>query len=192
MKVCVVGTHGVGKTSFASKMFSHAIASGLNTRFIHEVARDCPFGINSAMTEQSTQWIISNQIARELFAESRHPSLTICDRGSFDASMYARAFFKEMGETTESLIRSSLLWSSSYDKIFYIKPCDRKIVDDGVRDTDIEFQRKVDYQFEEAIRLLKFDRAEESVITMISDDVSRDFKNFFNELFYELTHARKH
>jgi nicotinamide riboside kinase len=191
MKVCMVGTHGVGKTTLASKMFAHAIDKGINVRLIHEVARDCPFGINQAMTQQSTKWIISNQMSRELFAESRQASLIICDRGSFDASMYARAFFRDIEESTETLIRASLAWASSYDKIYYIKPSARPIIADGVRDTDIDFQRKVDAKFEDAIRLLRIDLPRETIVTMISDDVQRDLKNYFNELFERVEDVRK-
>jgi GTPase SAR1 family protein len=193
MKICVIGTHGVGKTSFASRMFSHAISSGIDARLIHEVARDCPFGINQYMTVDTTRWIITNQIARELFAESKRPKLIVCDRGAMDASMYARSFFKDIDDVTDSLIRASLDWMSTYDKIFYIKPSSRStIVADGVRDTDVDYQLKVNLAFEDALRFLRIDYPEDKIITMLSDDIRRDFKNFFEELFHGLNNVRKH
>lgn len=50
MKIAIVGTHGIGKTTLAYQIACEAKKKGKNATVINEIARRCPFPLNDEQT----------------------------------------------------------------------------------------------------------------------------------------------
>jgi thymidylate kinase len=146
MKIAIIGTHGVGKTTLAYQMVAEAKKRGKNACVIHEVARSCPFPLNDDFNVDGAHWIITSQINRELDAKAQKSDFIVCDRSAYDPICYLEA----RNFTVQNCIQLEAFayeWMKTYDHIFYSIPSWQKIVDDGIRSTDIDFQKTVDEQF---------------------------------------------
>ncbi|HLE36227.1 MAG TPA: AAA family ATPase, partial [Candidatus Acidoferrales bacterium] len=87
MKLALIGTHGVGKTTLAYETCSLLKKADHNVELVTEVARRSPFPVNEATTLESQLWILHGQIAAELDAAARAPHV-ICDRSVLDNYCY--------------------------------------------------------------------------------------------------------
>jgi len=87
LKLALIGTHGVGKTTLAYETCSLLKKSGANVELVTEVARQSPFPVNEATTLEGQLWILHAQIAAELEAARRAPQV-ICDRAVLDNYCY--------------------------------------------------------------------------------------------------------
>ncbi len=141
MKVAFIGTHGVGKTTLC-----YDLAAGLKKRarsgeLVRVVARDCPLPINRHTTVRAQAWILHTQIAAELEAEAR-ADVVCCDRAVLDNFCYlkrAAAGDPHVG-LLEELVKA---WTPTYDVLFRV-PIAGELRFDGVRETDLAFQRDID------------------------------------------------
>ena len=88
MKIAVIGTHGVGKTTLVHMLATYAIRNAKKVSIIEEVVRDCPFPINDKSTIDWAYWLVTEQISRELSSEARKQDLIVCDRSAIDPVMY--------------------------------------------------------------------------------------------------------
>src|SRR5512145_1893549 len=78
MKLALIGTHGVGKTTLAYDICALRKKQGQNVELVTEVARRCPFPVNEGTTLEAQLWILHTQIADELAAGQRAQTV-ICD-----------------------------------------------------------------------------------------------------------------
>src|ERR1700723_2734827 len=83
LKLALVGTHGVGKTTLAYETCSLLKKADYNVELVTEVARRSPFPVNEGTTLDGQLWILHAQIAAELEASARAPHI-ICDRSVLD------------------------------------------------------------------------------------------------------------
>src|SRR6202451_4620084 len=87
LKLALIGTHGVGKTTLADELCSLLKKSQHNVELVTEVARHSPFPVNAATTIEGQLWILHAQIAAELDAGRRAPQV-IADRSVLDNYCY--------------------------------------------------------------------------------------------------------
>ena len=87
MKVALIGTHGVGKTTLAYEVCTGLKKAGHNVELVTEIARCSPFPVNEATTLEGQLWILHAQIAAELEAAQR-ARYVICDRAVLDNYCY--------------------------------------------------------------------------------------------------------
>lgn len=184
MKIGILGTHGVGKTTISSKLFSYCTERSKNVRIIHEVVRDCPFGLHDEQTIDTVSWITAKQIGLELDAKARGAEIIICDRTAVDPMMYLYAKEGVIDDDyAQKLSDLAHAWLSTYDKLIFIRPMDQQIRPDGFRSTDQKFQRQVDKEFEitlgEYTRLFPIERLH---ILYSGEIFDRDLTNFFTKL----------
>jgi hypothetical protein len=108
---------------------------------VREVARECPLPINRDTTVKAQAWILHTQIAWELQAEAK-AEVVVCDRAVLDNYCYLRraAPGEPHVKVLEGLVRA---WLPTYDVLFRV-PIVGDPRFDGVRDTDILFQREID------------------------------------------------
>ena len=66
MKLALIGTHGVGKTTLAYEICSLLKKAAHNVELVTEVAQRSPFPINEVTTLDGQLWILHAQIAKEL------------------------------------------------------------------------------------------------------------------------------
>ena len=139
MKIALIGTHGIGKTTLAHDIMTRLKKRGIDAGFLSEIVRECPFPVNENTTRKSQLWIMLMQIIKELEFEERYGVL-ICDRSVLDSyCYYAKKFGKS--EVLEPLIKKHL---ETYALIIKVPLRDGFLKDDKFRSTDKKFQKDID------------------------------------------------
>lgn len=146
MKIAIVGTHGIGKTTLAYQIACEAKKKGKNAMVISEVARRCPFPLNDEQTPDGAEWIIATQISRELSAIADGTEYIVCDRSAYDPICYLKAG-KHPARVYQAMRIYAEEWLKTYNKIFLVIPNGEEIIADGFRSVDEEFQRRVHKEF---------------------------------------------
>jgi hypothetical protein len=142
MKIALVGTHGVSKTTIAYELAGILKRRGATVELVTEVARECPFPLNEAATTSAFQWIIARQIQLEIEKSSR-AAVVVCDRSVLDNFAYYVRRFGRIGREAESLAGFCYSWMDSYDLLVRL-PVTEAPAEDGFRSTDVVFQREID------------------------------------------------
>jgi nicotinamide riboside kinase len=151
MKIAIIGTHGVGKTTLSYQIAAEAKKTGKNACVIQELARLCPFPINDGFSIEAAEWIITTQVSQELAAKARGNDCIICDRSAFDPILYlAVKPFNPM--SYEKLQHFAEEWLRSYDALILVKPVGQELIDDGIRSMDRDFYWEVNKKFMDYFR----------------------------------------
>lgn len=151
MKICIVGTHGTGKTSLSYKIADMAKQHKINVKIIQEVARSSPFPINHGMTEQSALWIYYAHYLKELEASKDHP-LIVSDRSILDSIVYAENKNINIDPYIIQVVNQQMC---DYDMIIFVRLDGTAIDNDGVRSIDEEFQKDIDKIFDKQLQPFK-------------------------------------
>jgi nicotinamide riboside kinase len=186
MKIAIIGTHGTGKTTLAYHIAAEAKSRGFNARLINECARDCPFPLNEKFDLKGAQWIVATQIQKELQAEASKANFIVCDRSAIDPVMYLKhSSTKDLNicnelyhhQSYECLYEFCNRWMITYDRIFFVIPTENKIVDDGVRSTDANFQKSIHELF--------FSYSDKISMNIVYDHqiLNKDFEPIYKEIF---------
>lgn len=138
MKLALIGTHGVGKTTLAFEICSLIKKADCNVELVTEVARQSPFPVNDATTLEGQLWILHAQITAELAASRRAPHV-ITDRAVLDNYCYLANKFGRQPQLEAWL----LWWMNSYSLLVGVPPLESKIPADGFRSQDRAFQRRI-------------------------------------------------
>lgn len=177
MKICVIGTHGVGKTTLAYEIATEAKRQNKNAIVINEIARNCPFPLNEGFTLQGAIWIITSQINKELTAIAEKNEVIVCDRSSYDPICYLR-LTNEHPKDYEKLENFAEEWMKTYEKIIFVTPSGLDIVNDGVRCINSDYQQAIHDEFSEFCR-----RHPKCIYMNASRIFSKDLQFLFTELF---------
>lgn len=147
MKIAVVGSHGVGKTTKVFELAKQYKLSNPNDKIgiIQENVNNCPYGINQRTDVLSQYWIISDQIKTEIEYSKKY-DITISDRSIFDPICYSMAcgLYKE----SEIFFNFTKHLGKTYNEIILLTDKNNYCFGDGFRDTDLEFRKKVNNNFE--------------------------------------------
>ena len=138
MKLALIGTHGVGKTTLAYEICSLLKKSGENVEIVTEVARRSPFPVNAATTFEGQLWILHVQIAAELDASRRAPHV-VCDRSVLDNYCYLVHKFGRQPQLEPWLA----WWMSTYDLLAGVPPLAGQLRPHGFRSQDVSFQLRI-------------------------------------------------
>ncbi|MGH7837079.1 MAG: AAA family ATPase [Candidatus Binataceae bacterium] len=138
MKLALIGTHGVGKTTLAYEICSRMKKAGENVELVAEVARRSPFPVNAETTLEGQLWILHAQIAAELDA-SRNAVNVVCDRSVLDNYCYLVNKFGRQLQLETWLA----WWMQTYDLLAGVPPLAEEIQPDGFRSEDRAFQRRI-------------------------------------------------
>ncbi len=87
MKLALIGTHGVGKTTLCFELAARLKRRSLDVEIVREVARRCPLPINQQTTVRAQEWILLTQMALEIEASAAH-EIVLCDRSVLDNYCY--------------------------------------------------------------------------------------------------------
>ena len=141
-KVALIGTHGVRKSTYCHGLIHYLKQRKVNAEMLGEVARSSPFPINEETTENSQRWILYNQLTKELEYELQNPEILVCDRSILDNYSYlVEAFGKKYD--LDLLVNNHI---NTYDAVIRVPLKNGEIDDDGVRSTNLEFQKKIDFR----------------------------------------------
>lgn len=138
MKLALIGTHGVGKTTLAYEICSLLKKAEQNVELVTEVARQSPFPVNAATTLEGQTWILHAQIVAELEASRRAPNV-VTDRSVLDNYCYLVNKFGRQPQLESWLA----WWMDSYSLLIGIPPFDAGIQPDGFRSEDRAFQKRI-------------------------------------------------
>lgn len=138
MKLALIGTHGVGKTTLAFEICSLLKKANHNVELVTEVARQSPFPVNAATTLEGQLWILHAQIAAELDAARRAPHV-ICDRSVLDNYCYLVNKFGRQPQLEAWLA----WWMDTYSLLVGVPPIEAGIPSDGFRSEDRAFQLRI-------------------------------------------------
>ena len=146
IKVAIVGTHCVGKTTLASKFAAEVTRRGAIAEIVPEVARECPLPVNEEAPREAFYWILARQLQLEV-EKSTHADILICDRSVVDNFIYYVRRFGTAGEDAEALHTFCKSWMKTYDLIVRL-PISFSLKDDEYRSLNIQFQREIDELFD--------------------------------------------
>ena len=138
MKIALIGTHGVGKTTLCYELAARLKRLDINVEMVREVARRCPLPINRETSAEAQEWILHTQMAWEIEATATH-ELAVCDRSALDNYCYL------VHASGTSRMWEGVLdhWMGTYDLLVYV-PIWRRPAYDGVRAVDPAFQERID------------------------------------------------
>jgi len=138
MKIAMIGTHGVGKTTLCYEVAAFLKKQDISVELVKEVARSCPLPINKDTNLDAQSLIIHSQIAEEIRAGTM-AEYVLCDRSVIDN--YAYLVHAAGGQPhLDGLVNG---WMKSYDFLWKV-PAIAIPSFDGVRDMDARFQREID------------------------------------------------
>lgn len=170
LKLALIGTHGVGKTTLAYEVCSLLKKAGENVELVAEVARRSPFPVNAATTLEGQLWILHAQITSELDA-SRHAPHVVCDRSVLDNYCYLVNKFGRQPQLEAWLS----WWMGTYDLLAGVPPsAAERIQADGFRSEDVEFQQKIHSLLNELLREPQF-ASSASRLRWLNDGQRRDW-----------------
>ena len=66
LKVGILGTHGIGKTTLAYELAQVLQKQAISVSVLTELARECPYELGVNQVKEATTWLITRQISREL------------------------------------------------------------------------------------------------------------------------------
>jgi len=159
VKIALIGTHGVGKTTLAYEICSLLKKADHNVELVTEVARRSPFPVNEATTLDGQLWILHAQIAAELDAAARAPHV-ICDRSVLDNYCYLVNKFGRQAQL-ESWLE---WWMGTYTLLVAVPPMADGIPPDGFRSENLEFQHRIHDLIEQMLDEAPFRRLSERVL----------------------------
>lgn len=176
MKISIIGTHGIGKSTLAYQIACAAKERGKNAIVINEVARASPFPLNEGFDLNGATWIVTSQINRELDAIAQGVDLIVCDRSSYDPICYLKVTNVPRHEY-DKLEAFASEWIKTYDKIIFVLPSGMDLISDGVRSTDIYYQEDIHKQF------FEFCKTKKDIIYMDSKKIfQKDLSNLFESI----------
>lgn len=170
-KIAIMGVHSAGKTTLAYILAAHFKMKNSNVKLIHESVREnCPFPINAEANQGTCLWNFHTQFLNELEAEAQGYELAICDRSVLDTFVYFHAVNPE-NAITRSAMEQAAAWLQTYDVLICLEPAqDVELHDDGVRETDRQYQELINQGFKQMIEKYG-ENAQDRIITTTSDDV---------------------
>lgn len=140
MRIAIIGSHGVGKTTLSTKLSAHFGFSRIPD--IVREAHEKKFVINEETSPESQFWILSKMI--EL--ERNTPESWIADKTLFDNIIYGNVILKD--QKVKDVISDIVIKEARYDAMFYL-PIEFAIADDGLRSLNSEFQAQIDRSYVE-------------------------------------------
>lgn len=138
MKIAIVGSHCVGKSTLAK-----GLVKELNCAYIPDVAVEAfekNFVINENTPAETQFWILSKQLEYERNLGENWVS----DKSLLDNIVYGSIVLKD--KQALSVIKEIVRNNLNYDLLFYL-PIEFPLVDDGIRSMDPKFQKDVDERF---------------------------------------------
>ena len=148
--IAISGSHGTGKTTFVYKKYEEMKTNNPsnNVGILLEVARKCPFSIfskdNNVITKESQLWIYSEQFSTELMMSNSYDYI-ISDRSIIDIIAYTMEI-DNANDIVDGMIKS-IKWyiNKYYNKIYFMTiRNNNQLIDDGVRNLDVEFRQRIE------------------------------------------------
>jgi nicotinamide riboside kinase len=150
-KLALTGAHGTGKTTLIralANVFDSQESIGVTRevpRLIVAEAGDNSFFKRGNNTFERQLLIVARQLEEEYRVATSDVRLVLCDRTIVDHWAYTRCLFPASIDAIEFKLWEAMVfrWLESYSEILRLAP-EFSPVDDGIRESDIEFQMDID------------------------------------------------
>ncbi len=138
MKIAIIGAQGVGKTTLAQQINIDypefkVLPEGAR------LAEKAGFKLDHTATVETELWLINKQ--SELESEQDN---WVADRCGIDLLAYIQYLFSQEHNLIEFANKTLVPKFSNYDLVIYLPSGEFGIEDDGLRTTDIKFQKDID------------------------------------------------
>lgn len=144
MKIAIIGSHGTFKTTLVYFLAGVLTAKGKNVGIIREVARACPYFKMGHGNVLAQNWILLTQAQWEREFQDKY-EYVLCDRSLIDNFMYALEAYEREGEPIPEWIEAFVLHHiKSYTFLFKTPVSPEGLINDGIRSTDVSWQKKID------------------------------------------------
>lgn len=136
MKIGIVGTKKVGKTTLANLLTGHLKSLGYSCDLVPEVARRCPFSLNEKTSLDAAFWLFGAQIADEALVEQTRETV-ICDRTIIDPLAFLLAQVRLQENELAALLQfvRAYLKARPYDYFIYLPITDKRFQETTAQDT---------------------------------------------------------
>jgi nicotinamide riboside kinase len=161
MKIAVVGSHFVGKTTLCKNLYSYLTKKGFKVAVLDEIVRKCPFTVNEMATIRAQDWILDNQIKEEQKLENDgNYDFIITDRGTIDNFAYWRRAAEKSNMAPEKIIEKQdeiFAHAKSYDLILFLSIFQGNIENDNFRSTDDKWRKEMHERVEKVLERFSYD-----------------------------------
>lgn len=152
MIIGISGAHCTGKTTLvealkqSNDLKDFTFKSGL-TRDLHKLG----VPINESGTDVTQLYVMTKH-----YEYAQLSGKVVLDRCALDGIAYSKVVLKQSSNETIKTVIGILgrMCYAQYHTIFYIRP-EIKLVDDGVRSTNVEFHNEIIKSFEDSISMVK-------------------------------------
>lgn len=138
MKIAITGAQGVGKTTLAQQINNEYP----ELEILPEAARLAQkegYKLDSSATVETEIWLINKQLELESLGDS-----WVADRCTIDLFAYLKHLFSHENELVKFAKKMLIPKFNSYDLVIYLPSGEFAIEDDGVRETNLKFQKDID------------------------------------------------
>src|SRR3989344_4121326 len=147
MKIGLIGTHGIGKTSLAHSLIGELKSRGANAGMLREFVRECPLptGTEENNSAEAQMWVLLRQVQEEIEAEKKF-DIVVCDRSVIDIYAYFLSVRKKFGSSAElDKIAEEIFknWGKTYSHVFKLPPA-FSAPEDNFRSASPEWQTEID------------------------------------------------
>ena len=153
MKIGLLATHGVGKTTLCHYMVYYFGQQGIKCEFLPEVAREAvrlglPINENTTLESQNSIQSLQTKLETEYEGKVSRGELDhfVCDRTRPDN--YAYALYKFGNDAKDLMYDNIMRWleTNPYDIMIKIPlwNADKEITDDKIRSKNKQFQKDID------------------------------------------------
>jgi nicotinamide riboside kinase len=146
MKIAIIGAQGVGKTTLAEQINKHYP----DLKILPEAARlakEAGYILDHNAKTETEFWLIEKQIELE-----NTGSKWVADRCGIDLLAYIHHLFSEEVSLIEFATKTLAPRFPNYDLVLYLPSGQFPIEDDGLRTTDIKFQRAIDKKIRDILK----------------------------------------
>ncbi len=145
MRIAIIGAQGVGKTTLAQQINKYYP----QIQILPEAARLAQkegYKLDHTATVETELWLINKQVELENDLND-----WVADRCSIDLLAYIQYLFSHEFDLIEFATKTLVPKFSNYDLVIYLPSGEFAIEDDGLRTTDLKFQKDVDNQIRDIL-----------------------------------------
>jgi thymidylate kinase len=147
-KILISGTFSTGKTTLARALTRELRERHVEVSLTSETARYCPYPLNKNQSFETSLWLTTEQMRREIEMTIEKPNIVICDRGIPDILSHALTISvksKEDAKALETIRKIMILWAPTYNHIFWAKiNPEKSILEDELRVLDTRYQSQLE------------------------------------------------
>lgn len=144
MKIAIIGTHGTFKTTLTYFLAGVLKSRARTVGIVSEVASFCPYLKDGKGDLIAQTWILLTQAQKEREKQDIY-EYVVCDRSVVDNFIYALDYCRTNNLEVPGWMELFVLHHlKSYNFLFKTPLNQSGLINDGIRNTDLEWQRRID------------------------------------------------